>query len=127
MMSKEAYKSIREIFSVVDGLDLRERKGGRFRFPLYMSKNLENTNIEDLELSVRSINCLKRANIMTIGMLCKAVQSSSDLKKIRNCGVTSIAEIMDHLFAYQYNMIRPERREEYLATVIEMNLGPKND
>jgi DNA-directed RNA polymerase alpha subunit len=67
------------------------------------------------------------AGIMTIGDLCEKVQSSTDLKKIRNCGITSIAEIMDHLFAYQYHLLKPERRGKYLADVAERNLGPRKD
>lgn len=125
--SKVHYESIREIFSVIDDLDLREKHGGKFYFPIYMTKTLEQTDIVDLELSVRSINCLRRAGIMTIGDLCKKVQSSNDLKKIRNCGITSIAEIMDHLFAYQYHLLKPERRGKYLACVAERNLRPRKD
>ena len=125
--NKGHYESIREAFSVIDDLELREKHGGKFYFPIYMSKTLEKTDIVDLELSVRSINCLRRAGIMTIGDLCEKVQSSTDLKKIRNCGITSIAEIMDHLFAYQYHILKPECRGKYLADVVERNLGPRKD
>ncbi len=125
--SKNKYESIREIFSIIDDLELREKHGGKFYFPIYMTKTLEHTDIVDLELSVRSINCLRRAGIMTIGDLCEKVQTSADLKKIRNCGITSIAEIMDHLFAYQYHLLKPEHRGKYLADVVERNLGQRKD
>lgn len=125
--NKKKYESIREVLSIIDDLELREKHGGKFCFPIYMTKALEQTDIVDLELGVRSINCLRRAGIMTIGDLCEKVQSSNDLKKIRNCGITSIAEIMDHLFAYQYHILKPERRGKYLADVAERNLGPRKD
>lgn len=124
---KGHYESIRQVFSVIDDLELREKRGGKFYFPIYMTKTLAQTDIIDLELSVRSINCLRRAGIMTIGVLCEKVQSSTDLKKIRNCGITSITEIMDHLFAYQYHLLKPERKGKYLVDVVERNLGPRKD
>ena len=88
-----------------------------------MTEKLEQTDIEVLELSVRSYNCLKRAGISTIGQLCSRVHGSEDLKSIRNCGKTSVAEIMDSLFAYQYAQLKPERRGKFLAQVIEMNIN----
>ena len=64
---------------------------------------------------------MKRAGINTIGDLCEKVHSSADLKTLRNCGNTSVAEIMDKLFLYNYQQLKPERRGVYLAKVVEMN------
>ncbi len=122
MKTERKYQSITEILSEIEALELNERRGAKFRFPIYMTETLAKTDIEALELSVRSVNCLRRAGIMTIGMLCETFHSSTDLKNIRNCGTTSVAEILDHLFAYQYNILRPERRSDYLARVLELNL-----
>ena len=44
------------------------------------------------------------------------------LRGIRNCGKTSIAEIMDHLFAYQYSIIKPEHKDIFFNKILEMNL-----
>lgn len=41
-------------------------------------------SIEDLELSVRSFNCLKRANIATVEDL--ANKTEADMMKVRNLG-----------------------------------------
>ncbi|MBD5112827.1 MAG: DNA-directed RNA polymerase subunit alpha [Ruminococcaceae bacterium] len=57
-------------------------------------KVLEMT-IEDLELSVRSFNCLKRAGINTVGDLVK--MSPDDMMKIRNLGKKSYDEVMARL------------------------------
>jgi DNA-directed RNA polymerase subunit alpha len=51
--------------------------------------------IEDLDLSVRSYNCLKRAGIHTVRQLVEF--SENDLMNIRNFGVKSIEEVKDKL------------------------------
>ena len=51
--------------------------------------------IEDLDLSVRSYNCLKRAGIHSVRQLVEF--SENDLLNIRNFGVKSIEEVMDKL------------------------------
>jgi DNA-directed RNA polymerase subunit alpha len=51
------------------------------------------TSVDDLELSVRSHNCLKAANIKTIGDLVK--RDESEMLKFRNFGRKSLAELME--------------------------------
>ena len=51
--------------------------------------------IEDLDLSVRSYNCLKRAGIHSVRQLVEF--SENDLLNIRNLGVKSIEEVKDKL------------------------------
>lgn len=51
--------------------------------------------IEDLDLSVRSYNCLKRAGIHSVRQLVEF--SENDLLNIRNFGVKSIEEVKDEL------------------------------
>ena len=53
---EENFKRIRGIFSETDELNVRERHGGKFYFPIYMTETMEKTDIEVLELSVRSFN-----------------------------------------------------------------------
>lgn len=53
------------------------------------------TTIEELELSVRSSNCLKRAGINTVGELIN--KSEEDLMKVRNLGKKSLEEIKGKL------------------------------
>jgi len=55
--------------------------------------NLLKTSIEDLNLSVRAYNCLKSANINTIGELVS--RDEQDLLKFRNFGKKSLAELVD--------------------------------
>lgn len=54
-----------------------------------------NTSVEDLELTVRSSNCLKNANIRTIGDLTKMTEE--EIAKTRNFGKKSLSEIKEKL------------------------------
>ncbi|MGL6065150.1 MAG: DNA-directed RNA polymerase subunit alpha [Fusobacteriaceae bacterium] len=55
----------------------------------------DNEKIEELDLTVRSYNCLKKAEIETIGQLAK--MSSNDLMKIKNLGKKSYDEILEKM------------------------------
>ena len=52
-------------------------------------------NIDELELSVRSYNCLKRAGINTVEELCN--KTSEDMMKVRNLGRKSLEEVLAKL------------------------------
>ena len=54
-----------------------------------------NMNIDELELSVRSYNCLKRAGINTVEELCN--KTSEDMMKVRNLGRKSLDEVLAKL------------------------------
>ena len=54
-------------------------------------------SIEDLELSVRSHNCLKRAGINTVEELVQ--RSEADMMKVRNLGRKSLDEVVQKLAA----------------------------
>jgi DNA-directed RNA polymerase subunit alpha len=58
-------------------------------------RQLLNTPVEELELSVRSSNCLKNANIKSIGDLTR--QTEDDIAKTRNFGKKSLQEIKEKL------------------------------
>ena len=55
-------------------------------------KKLE-TSIDDLDFSVRAYNCLKRANINTLGDLVE--KSELEMMKIRNLGKKSLKEVIN--------------------------------
>ena len=57
-------------------------------------KKLE-TSIDDLDFSVRAYNCLKRANINTLGDLID--KSELEMMKIRNLGKKSLKEVIDKI------------------------------
>ena len=51
--------------------------------------------IDELELSVRSYNCLKKAGINTVGELCN--KTPDDMMKVRNLGRKSLEEVLAKL------------------------------
>ena len=58
--------------------------------------------IEELQLSVRATNGLKRAKINTIGDLAKL--SLAELEKVKNLGKVSLKEIIEKLKEYGFNI-----------------------
>ena len=59
-------------------------------------------SIEEMDLSVRSNNCLRRAGINTVGDLIN--KSEDDLKKVRNLGTKSLEEIIKKLVDLQLSL-----------------------
>ena len=62
--------------------------------------------IEEMDLSVRSYNCLKRAGINTIQDLLK--KSKSDMFKVRNLGAKSVEEVIAKLESYGLSLRKDE-------------------
>jgi DNA-directed RNA polymerase subunit alpha len=79
--------TLRELVGLFAALGPAEQQG-----PL--GANLD-TPIEELDLSVRSYNCLKREGITTVGEL--VTKSEGDLLDIRNFGQKSIDEVREKL------------------------------
>jgi DNA-directed RNA polymerase subunit alpha len=75
------------------------------------------TNVDDLELSVRSHNCLKAANIKTMGDLVR--KDESEMLKFRNFGRKSLAELMD--IVENYNLEFGMDVDKYLNDKTENN------
>ena len=86
-----------KLFQNMDGLP-EEREEEEASFPEEKeddsSKVLDMT-IEDLDLSVRSFNCLKRANINTVADLVD--KTEDDMMKVRNLGRKSLEEVKKKL------------------------------
>ena len=62
--------------------------------------------IEEMDLSVRSYNCLKRAGLNTIQDLLK--KSKSDMFKVRNLGAKSVEEVINKLESYGFTLRKDE-------------------
>ena len=62
--------------------------------------------IEELHLSVRSYNCLKRAGVNTVQEL--AMMTPGELAKIRNLGKTSLSDIVKAITYFQKSYVRSE-------------------
>lgn len=62
--------------------------------------------IEDMDLSVRSYNCLKRANIHTVEDLIR--KNEDEMLKVRNLGRKSLDEVIQKLESYGLSLDKKE-------------------
>ncbi len=62
---------------------------------VHQEETFENLSIEDLDLSVRSYNCLKRAGIANVQELTQ--KSEAEMMKVRNLGKKSLLEVKNKL------------------------------
>ncbi len=92
--------------------DRAEGSGDDTGYPPFLDKN-----VEDLELSVRSANCLKNAQIQYIGQL--VTKTDAEMLKTKNFGRKSLNEIKQLLNEHGLTLgmkfdswVSPERREE---------------
>lgn len=98
-----------------------------FQFKLILSQADLDKDIEELDLSVRSNNCLRRAGYMTVGALAKAIEAKPEitsrrqLLRLRNLGRNSAQEIMLSLFCYQLRCMPERERKQYLKDMVQDN------
>ena len=62
--------------------------------------------IEELELSVRSFNCLKRSGVSTVGDLTK--RTENDMMKVKNLGKKSLEEVIEKLHNLGLDLMKEE-------------------
>ncbi len=97
-------------------MDIAERGSKR------LNENL-NRSVEELELSVRSYNCLKNANIQTIGELVQ--KSEQEMLKTKNFGRKSLNEIKEILASMGLSLgMRIDERGQAVAPPPSV-LGPE--
>jgi len=78
-----------------------------------------NTQIEDLQLSVRAYNCLKRSGLMTVGQVLE--KSEDELLALRNFGRKSYDELRDRLIELGFLSLEALKEEvaEALSVIEE--------
>jgi DNA-directed RNA polymerase subunit alpha len=97
---QEAARQLTEILGLfTDGY---ERGGTETRSRVGRAVITDERPVEDLELTVRSYNCLKREGVDTIGQL--ATMTEEELMNIRNLGMKSVDEIRHKLLEYGYQL-----------------------
>lgn len=84
------------------------------------TQKLCDTNVSELDLSVRSYNALMRANCKTIGEAITAINDNK-LFSVRNLGVKSIAEIRRLILEYGYAQASDRRKKEFLHRLVQLN------
>ncbi len=121
MTNASETRTLMGIMNSLPGVELKEKHNRKFRFRIYVTDRMSNMSIEDMDLSVRSYNSLKRAGYHTVGDLLNGIEKGQELSKIRNCGAKSIREIKEKLFLVQFDSIPSYRRAAYLDEVVAMN------
>lgn len=83
-----------------------------------MSRATCEASIEEMELSVRAYNALRRANITTVGELADMAMEGK-LSQLRNMGAKTVREIQTKLLCYAYHHAAPAWRREFLENLLE--------
>ena len=83
------------VFIFANASKSKESSGDSTESNLSISPEQFNISVEDLSLSARTLNCLKRTGINKIGDVIE--YSEEDLLKIRNFGLKSFNELYDRL------------------------------
>ena len=97
------------------------------RFNVYLSKKELDENLSVLDLSQRSINCLRRAGFNTLRDLLNAISVTGDerskekLLRLRNLGRKSAEEILLTIMCYQFQILSDRERKEYLQDIVKLN------
>ena len=83
------------------------------------SSRLADLSIDEMSLTVRSSNGLKRANIHTFGTLKEILAIENGLQNIRNIGQKSIREIKQLFFEECYSRLLPYEKAQYWQEVLD--------
>lgn len=94
--------------------------GNNIRVNVGFSKRDCDSTIEELALSVRSYNALRRANISTLGDLVE-ILNKGGIKTIRNLGVKSFREIQTKMLVYGFERLSDNAKIKFFNDLIEDN------
>lgn len=111
----------------IDLCDLAQRDGvlqmllklGIHEAPVPYSTRLAELSIDELNLTVRSSNGLKRANAHTFGKLHNLLEMENGLLNVRNIGQKSMKEIKRVFFEACYSRLLPYEKAQYWQDVID--------
>jgi DNA-directed RNA polymerase subunit alpha len=96
-MSHAASILIEQITPFMEFVKISQMKAEERAIRLAIPDEKYNMPVEQLDLSVRTMNCLRRSNIATVGEL--VAKGTKELLKLRNFGQKSYQEIEDRLTA----------------------------
>ena len=96
--------------------------GNSVNVSIGFSKGSCNTDIEEMALSVRSYNSLRRANVSTIGDLIERLNEGG-LKSIRNLGAKSYGEIQTKILAYGFSRLSENEKREFFYNLYDNNIA----
>lgn len=95
--------------------------GSNIRVSIPMTRSFCDRGVDELDLSVRSFNGLKRCGVMTVRELTDIIISDGGISKVRNLGKKSISEIKTKLLNLAYNDLNDKERLEFWHKFVELN------
>jgi DNA-directed RNA polymerase alpha subunit len=107
-------------FGLVD--TLHRIFGKNIKVNVGFSKSACDASIEELVLSVRSYNALRRANVTTLGDLIERLNEGG-LKSIRNLGAKSVKEIEAAFMTECYDRLLPYEKAAFWQDVLDHKEG----
>lgn len=94
--------------------------GKNIKVNVGFSKSACDASIEELVLSVRSYNALRRANVSTLGDLIERLNEGG-LKSIRNLGAKSYSEIQTKMLVYAFERLSEKEKTEFFYNLVNNN------
>lgn len=96
----------------------------KFQLPIQIEMGVSfktcEKDIDELDLSVRAQNCLKRAGIMKVRQLLD-IAGTDELMKLRNLGRKSLIEIKTTLLSVGYEQLDEDDKRNFWAQMLELN------
>ena len=92
-------------------------RGERIRLP-YKAK-MRDVSIDEMCLSVRSSNGLKRAGADTFGKVAELMEREQGLRSVRNLGAKSEQEITRHFFLACYSLLTQTEHAAFWQSVLD--------
>ena len=120
-MEKQVAK---ELFDAVQQYGLirviRRVLGVKAKLRIGFTKDVLRAPIEELTLSVRGFNVLKRNNLHTIGDVIDAIQHN-ELITLRNLGAKTIRDIKTKIVIFGYDALSDEDKKAFLLETVKLN------
>lgn len=95
--------------------------GNDIKISIPLSQKFCDKSIDDMDLSVRASNGLKRSGAMTVRELTDTIMSEKGLDTVRNLGKKSISEIKTKLLYLAYNELNDKEKQAFWKEFIELN------
>ena len=99
---------------------LYDEFGKSVRVSVPLNAAVCNTNIDDIDFSVRASNALKRSGVFTIGEIVDLI-SKDGLLNVRNLGRKTRNEIKTRILVYGYKQLKDDEKIQFVRDVVEKN------
>lgn len=117
-------KTVNELLDLIEKYGLitviHKTFGNYARMNLGFTKKVCDISIDELSLSVRGFNVLKRSNLNTIGDVIDAMNEKK-LMMLRNLGEKTSREIKTKIVDFGYSALSEQDKKEFLLEIIKLN------